>query len=191
MRVLSREDERSIFGFSRLVAKEVTHPECPSSWPRITSCSVRMGECAFHDEDDWAVFVLAVSLWGTLRCRNTAVRARDNCSKTSLCKELTQCQAHGVSLKRILIRGFISVVEVLARQLLLLHQFRPDLSLLLQHCAHNSSRPHQSYIPQYRYPVRVFSIVVVLKTSNKFLILSQSRISLSFLAKAMTVSVFP
>lgn len=46
MRVLSRLPERSMFGFSRLVARDVTQPLWPSSWPRITNCSVMLGkEC--------------------------------------------------------------------------------------------------------------------------------------------------
>ena len=43
MRVLSRLPERSMLGFSKLVASEVTQPLWPSSWPRITNCSAMLG----------------------------------------------------------------------------------------------------------------------------------------------------
>lgn len=43
MRVLSRLPERSMFGFSKLVANEVTQPLWPSSVPRITNCSAMLG----------------------------------------------------------------------------------------------------------------------------------------------------
>ena len=49
MRVLSRLPERSMFGFSRLVASEVTQPLCPSRVPRITSCSAMLGEEFIED----------------------------------------------------------------------------------------------------------------------------------------------
>ena len=35
MRVLSRDPERSMLGFSSEVAREVTQPLWPSSWPEI------------------------------------------------------------------------------------------------------------------------------------------------------------
>jgi hypothetical protein len=37
---LSREPDRSMLGFSREVAREVTHPEWPSRVPLRMSCSV-------------------------------------------------------------------------------------------------------------------------------------------------------
>lgn len=43
MRVLSRLAERSMFGFSRLVARDVTQPLWPSRVPRITNCSAMLG----------------------------------------------------------------------------------------------------------------------------------------------------
>ena len=43
MRVLSRLPERSMFGFSKLVASEVTQPLWPSSVPRMTNCSAMLG----------------------------------------------------------------------------------------------------------------------------------------------------
>ena len=43
MRVLSRLPERSMLGFSKLVANEVTQPLWPSSVPRITNCSAILG----------------------------------------------------------------------------------------------------------------------------------------------------
>ena len=42
--VLSREPERSMFGFSREVAREVTQPLWPSRVPLRMSCSVMMME---------------------------------------------------------------------------------------------------------------------------------------------------
>jgi hypothetical protein len=39
IRVLSREPDKSMLGFSRDVAKLVTQPEWPSRVPRRTSCS--------------------------------------------------------------------------------------------------------------------------------------------------------
>lgn len=43
MRVLSRLPDSNMFGFSKLVANEVTQPLWPSSVPRITNCSAMMG----------------------------------------------------------------------------------------------------------------------------------------------------
>lgn len=51
MRVLSRLPERSMFGFSRLVASEVTQPLWPSSVPRMTSCSAMLGRWRMRSED--------------------------------------------------------------------------------------------------------------------------------------------
>ena len=45
MRVLSRLPDSNIFGFSKLVASDVTQPLWPSSWPRITNCSAMLGGC--------------------------------------------------------------------------------------------------------------------------------------------------
>src|SRR5271168_4293782 len=44
MRVLSREPERSMLGFSREVAREVTQPLWPSRVPLRMSCSVMLME---------------------------------------------------------------------------------------------------------------------------------------------------
>ena len=43
MRVLSLLAERSMFGFSALVARDVTQPLWPSRVPRITNCSAMLG----------------------------------------------------------------------------------------------------------------------------------------------------
>ena len=42
MRVLSREPDKSILGFSRDVARDVTHPLWPSRVPLRMSCSVML-----------------------------------------------------------------------------------------------------------------------------------------------------
>jgi hypothetical protein len=44
IKVLSLEPERSMLGFSREVAKEVTHPEWPSRVPLRMSCSVMLSD---------------------------------------------------------------------------------------------------------------------------------------------------
>ena len=51
MRVLSRLPERSMFGFSKLVASEVTQPLWPSSVPRMTNCSAMLGRCNVRSKD--------------------------------------------------------------------------------------------------------------------------------------------
>ena len=51
MSVLSRLPERSMLGFSRLVASEVTQPLWPSSVPRITNCSAMLGRWRTRSED--------------------------------------------------------------------------------------------------------------------------------------------
>jgi hypothetical protein len=44
IKVLSLEPERSMLGFSREVAREVTHPEWPSRVPLRMSCDVNLEE---------------------------------------------------------------------------------------------------------------------------------------------------
>jgi hypothetical protein len=44
IKVLSLEPERSMLGFSREVAREVTHPEWPSRVPLRMSCSVMLSD---------------------------------------------------------------------------------------------------------------------------------------------------
>ena len=51
MSVLSRLPERSMCGFSKLVASEVTQPLWPSSVPRMTNCSPMMGRGRLGDVD--------------------------------------------------------------------------------------------------------------------------------------------
>lgn len=51
MRVLSRLPERSMFGFSKLVANEVTQPLWPSSVPRMTNCSAMLGRWRMRSEE--------------------------------------------------------------------------------------------------------------------------------------------
>ncbi len=51
MSVLSRLPERSMCGFSRLVARDVTQPLWPSSVPRITNCSPMLGGCRTRNEE--------------------------------------------------------------------------------------------------------------------------------------------
>lgn len=60
MSVLSRLPERSMCGFSRLVASEVTQPLWPSSVPRMTNCSPMLGRWSCASEDE---------LWDGLRFR--------------------------------------------------------------------------------------------------------------------------
>jgi hypothetical protein len=43
IKVLSRDPDRSILGFSREVAREVTQPLWPSRVPLRMSCSVMLG----------------------------------------------------------------------------------------------------------------------------------------------------
>ena len=50
MRDLSRLPERSMCGFSKLVASEVTQPLWPSSVPRITNCSPMLGRRGSRSE---------------------------------------------------------------------------------------------------------------------------------------------
>jgi hypothetical protein len=45
IKVLSREPDKSIFGFSREVAREVTHPLWPSRVPLRISVSVILRDC--------------------------------------------------------------------------------------------------------------------------------------------------
>ena len=52
MRLLSRLPERSMCGFSKLVAREVTQPLWPSSVPRITNCSPMLGRWRLKYEDE-------------------------------------------------------------------------------------------------------------------------------------------
>lgn len=44
IKVLSLEPDRSMLGFSREVAREVTHPEWPSRVPLRMSCSVMLSD---------------------------------------------------------------------------------------------------------------------------------------------------
>ena len=66
MRVLSRLPERSMFGFSKLVASEVTQPLWPSSVPRMTNCSAMLGRCCVRGKrgQRWLGFqVLVKYVW--------------------------------------------------------------------------------------------------------------------------------
>ena len=47
MRVLSRLPDSSMFGFSKLVANDVTQPLWPSRVPRITNCSAMLGRLCY------------------------------------------------------------------------------------------------------------------------------------------------
>ena len=64
IRVLSRLPERSMLGFSKLVASEVTQPLWPSSVPRITNCSAMLGWWRTWSEDGfgWLHFQILVGL---------------------------------------------------------------------------------------------------------------------------------
>ena len=48
-----------MFGFSKLVANEVTQPLWPSSVPRITNCSAMLGRWRMRSEVEWEVVALS------------------------------------------------------------------------------------------------------------------------------------
>ena len=64
MRVLSRLPERSMCGFSKLVAREVPQPLWPSRVPRIPTCSPMLGRrrLRYEDELGWLSLQVLVRL---------------------------------------------------------------------------------------------------------------------------------
>jgi hypothetical protein len=87
---LSREPDRSMLGFSREVAREVTHPEWPSRVPLRMSCSVilrdRLGVAQSICDVEFGQNIEKYSAWaGSL---SDTLKPLARLHQTQLCRKL-------------------------------------------------------------------------------------------------------
>ena len=100
MRDLSRLPERSMCGFSKLVASEVTQPLWPSSVPRITNCSPMLGRWGSRNEYELGMprFQVLVRLASCSSSANSRSNVGYDCSQGKKLRQLI-C---GPKFKRVL-----------------------------------------------------------------------------------------